>query len=169
LDHSGLTARDPRKSEKEKASSMNRLLPRTLIAAATVLASSLQANAAGTAPDIAYTAPTAAAPIRIDRVDFPPFTSGEHNLLARYITISFTNQQARPATDIVFGMLDSKGRVVDQYEDTGKFSPGVRIAAQVPFDQILDKVSGFEVEDATFADGSTWTKVDNPSRRQSAF
>jgi hypothetical protein len=148
---------------------MNTLLPRTLIAAAAVLASSLQANAAGTAPGLAYTPPTAAAPIRVDRVQLPPFTAGEHNLLPRYITISFTNVQAQPATDIVFGMLDSQGRVVDQYEDAGTFSPGVSIANQVPFDQILDKVSGMDVESATFADGSTWTKNENLSRRQSAF
>jgi hypothetical protein len=148
---------------------MNTLLPRTLVAAAVVLASSLRANAAGTAPDLAYIPPTAAAPIRIDRIDFPPFTSGEHNQLARYITISFSNQQAQAATDIVFGMLDGEGRVVDKYEDTGTFSPGVKIAAQVPFDQIIDKVSGFDVETATFADGSTWTKTESPTRRQSAF
>ncbi len=148
---------------------MNTLLPRTLIAAAAILASSPQANAAGTAPTLAYAPPAAAAPIRIDRMQLPPFTAGEHNLLPRYITISFTNVQAQPATDIVFGMLDSKGRVVDQYEDSGTFSPGVRIAAQVPFDQILDKVAGFDVEAATFADGSTWTKDENLSRRQSAF
>jgi hypothetical protein len=148
---------------------MNTLLPRTLIAAAAVLASSLQANAAGTAPSLAYTPPTAAAPIRVDRVQLPPFTANEHNQMPRYITVSFTNQQTQPATDIVFGMLDGKGRVVDQYEDNGMFSPGVTIAAQVPFDQVLDHVSGMDVESATFADGSTWTKDENLSRRQSSF
>jgi hypothetical protein len=148
---------------------MNTLLPRTLIAAAAVLATSLQASAAGTAPSLAYTPPTAAAPIRVDGVQLPPFTANEHNQMPRYITVSFTNQQAQPATDIVFGMLDGKGRLVDQYEDTGTFAPGVRIAAQVPFDQILDHVTGMDVEAATFADGTTWTKNENPSRRQSAF
>jgi hypothetical protein len=152
---------------------MNPLLPRTLIAAATVLASSMQVDAAGTAPNVAYTPPTAAAPqaapIRVDRVQLPPFTPSEHNLLPRYITISFTNVQTQPATDVVLGMLDSKGRIIDQYEDAGKFAPGVTIASQVPFDQILDKVSGAEVEAVTFADGSTWTKDQNLSRRQSTF
>jgi hypothetical protein len=152
---------------------MNTLLPRTLVAAAAVLATSLQADAAGTAAKVAYTPPTAAAPqaapIRIDRMDLPHFTAGEHNLLARYITVSFTNVQAQPATDVVLGMLDSKGRVVDQYDDAGTFSPGVQISAQVPFDQILDHVSSFEVEAATFADGSTWTKPENLNRRQSSF
>ncbi len=148
---------------------MNTLLPRTLIAAAAVLAGTVQANAAGTAANLAYTPPAATAPIRIDQMQLPPFTAGEHNLLPRYITVSFTNLQTQPATDVVFGMLDSKGRVVDEYENRGTFSPGVKIAAQVPFDQILDKVAGFDVEAATFADGTTWTKDENLSRRQSSF
>jgi hypothetical protein len=148
---------------------MNTLLPRTLFAAAAVLASSTLASAAGTAPNLAYTPPTAAAPVRVDRVQLPPFTPSEHNLMPRYLTISFTNLQSQPATGVTLGLLDSKGRVVDQYDDAGTFSPGVLIAAQVPFDQILDKVSSAEVEAVTFADGSSWTKDENLSRRQSSF
>ena len=148
---------------------MNTLLPRTLIAAAAVLASSMQANAAGTASNVAYTPPAATAPVRVNHVELPHFTAGEYNLMPRHLTISFTNEESQPATGVVLGLLDSKGRVVDEYSDTGMFSPGVLIAAQVPFDQILDKVAGAEVEAVTFADGSTWTKDENLSRRQSAF
>jgi hypothetical protein len=151
---------------------MNTLLPRTLIAAAAVLASSLQASAAGTAPDVAYTPPTAAAqaaPVSIDRLQLPPYTNNEYNLMPRHLTITFTNHQTQPANDVVLGILDAKGRVVDEYEDTGTFSPGVTIAAKVPFDNVLDKVAGADVESVTFADGSTWTKTENLSRRQSAF
>jgi hypothetical protein len=36
-------------------------------------------------------------------------------------------------------------------------------------DQIVDKVSGMDVEAATFADGTTWTRNESSSRHQSAF
>jgi len=148
---------------------MNTLLPRTLVAAAAVLAGTMQANAADTTSNVSYASPTAAAPIQVERVQLPSANAGDNNLMPRYITVSFKNEQAQPATNIVLGMLDSKGRVVDQYEQSGTFSPGVTIASHVPFDRILDKVSNFDVEAVTFADGTTWTKSENFSRRQSAF
>jgi hypothetical protein len=97
----------------------------------------------------------------------------EYNMMPGYIVISFTNESATPATDVVFGLVDGQNRTIHEYDQSGTFAQGIEIVKQLPYDSILDhQLVGAEVDEVTFADGSVWDKpapVTPVIRRQATF
>ncbi|HEV8022447.1 MAG TPA: hypothetical protein VGP41_14325 [Candidatus Lustribacter sp.] len=149
---------------------MNALLARTLILTTAVLATSAGANADPV--QVGLSLPPAAGPIQVNRVTMPHNTINEFNMLPQNIAISFTNESTKPATDVVFGMLDRQNSTIHEYDERGTFAPGVEIVRQVPWDRIMDHQLGAEVLEVTFADGSVWEKpapAAPVSRRQATY
>jgi hypothetical protein len=138
---------------------MNALIARTLVLTSAVLATSAGANADPAQVGLSLPpAASATSPVRINRVAMPHNSVNEFNMLPQNITVSFTNETATPATDVVLGLVDGQNRTVHQYDERGSFAPGAEIVEKLPWNQIFDHQLGAEVIEVTFADGSTWEK-----------
>jgi hypothetical protein len=124
---------------------MNSLLARTLLASAAVLSLGLAASAGP------------ADPVQVNSIDVAPALGETTGYAPGMLSVSFTNTAATPATEVDFNLLGYNGRVIGRFEDTGSFAPGVVINHSFP-DAALDNKQSVEVEDVTFADGSTWSK-----------
>lgn len=153
---------------------VNTVLARTLILTSAVLATSAAARADSQA--VVLSPPPAVAagsPVRVDGLTFTIAKLQENNMLPAHIVLSFTNERATPATDVVFGLLDGRHRTMHQYDETGTFSQGAQIVKELPFDSVLDRqLTAAEVIEVTFADGTVWEKpapIAPPSRRQASF
>jgi hypothetical protein len=111
-------------------------------------------------------------PIQLDGVQFTPVIGGEDDVGGDYgvpfgkATVAFTNLASQPATDVILSLRDPHGRVLDFANDSGTFSPGTVIRYSFPT-RYADGSVHAEIDQATFADGSTWYP-DQPavSRRQ---
>jgi hypothetical protein len=107
------------------------------------------------APAIASTNQSQVGPIHIDTVALYPGSSPYDGIfIPGFLQIAFTNANSTPATEIVFA-FESKGYVVDRFDDVGSFAQSVSIK------HIIRNVNGknieqVAVEKATFADGTVW-------------
>jgi hypothetical protein len=125
---------------------MKTLLARTLLASAAVLSVTLAASAG-----------PAESPIQINRIDVAPSLGESTEFAPGRIAISFTNTEATPATAVDFEVHGYNGRVIGRIEDTGTFTQGAVINHSFS-DGALDNRQSVDVENVTFADGSTWSK-----------
>jgi hypothetical protein len=117
-------------------------------------------------PVLASAADMQSGPIHINALSFSGgFSSDsdgdEANLLPGFANISFTNQNAVKATDVVFA-LETNGFVIDRFNDVGSFTPGVTIHHSFPESQPNDTMR-VAVAEATFADGTVWQNPDVPA------
>jgi len=122
-----------------------KMLVRALLGASIAVSSALTAAAA----DLA-------SPIRLDSVQIAPTLNDGVEVNPGLASIAFTNTAPVPATNITFDVLGYDGRVINQYEDVGTFSPGVTIRHTFP-DHNLDTDQQIKVESVRFADGAIWT------------
>jgi hypothetical protein len=152
---------------------MNRHFAQTLFIGSIALALPLGANAADTSVSSALTpgASTAAGqanPIRITDIQVTKAWHTEDKFTQpRMVTITFANQNALPATEIVFDLRDSGGRIINQYRDAGKYAQGKSITHGF-FDVHVPRRFQMDAAKVTFEDGSVWTASEEaaPVRRQ---
>lgn len=116
--------------------------------AITLLGASLAAS-----PAIASAAP-ATAPVGIDGVTA---TGASDHAAQPQILVSFTDHDARTATDVVFVALDGN-EVVNSFEDRGQFAPGVQVEST--FEDLASTSETLRVARVTFADGTSWSATD---------
>jgi hypothetical protein len=117
-------------------------------------------------PALASAADMQSGPIHINELTFTGgFSSDADGDDATYLpsaaNISFTNQNAVTATDVVFA-LETQGYVVDRFNDVGSFAPGVTIRHHFGETQLTDNMR-VAVAQATFADGTVWQNPDVPA------
>jgi hypothetical protein len=118
------------------------------------------------APALASAADMQSGPIHINGLTFSGgFSSDadgdEATFLPGFANISFTNQNALTATDVVFA-LETHGYVIERFNDVGSFAPGVAIHHSFPETQ-PDDTMRVAVAEATFADGTVWQNPDVPA------
>jgi hypothetical protein len=87
----------------------------------------------------------------------------------RMVNITFANQSPLTATEIVFSLRDSGGRVINQYKDVGKYTQGQSVTHGF-FDLHVPQRFQMSAVKVTFADGSVWATTEQtpPSRRQAS-
>jgi hypothetical protein len=103
-------------------------------------------------------------PIQVNNVQFTAQATAEDTYGPENADISFTNNGSMPATEVLFEVKED-GNVVDFYDATGTFTPGVAI------DNSFASLAGIKSEpDAhvivsrvMFADGSVWANPDEAS------
>jgi len=78
--------------------------------------------------------------------------------------IAFTNQYRFPATEVVFA-LETRGYVLDRFDDVGSFATGVTIKHTFGESESNSELR-VAVEKATFADGTVWVNPDVPQVTQ---
>jgi hypothetical protein len=114
------------------------------------------------APAFASAADMQTGPIQINTVRLYGGTSTDGNdsttVLPGTAVISFTNQSAATATDVVFA-LETKGYIVDRFNDVGSFATGIPIKHTFPEAQPTDDMR-VAVAEATFVDGTVWQNPD---------
>jgi hypothetical protein len=120
-------------------------------------------------PALSSAADTQSGPIHINQLSFSGgFSSDadgdEATILPGFAIISFTNQSAVKATDIVFA-LETNGYVTDRFNDVGSFAPGVAIHHSFPETQPSDTMR-VAVAQASFADGTVWKNPDVPAPQE---
>lgn len=105
-------------------------------------------------PALASAADNQSAPIRLDNVQVEQSYGPQNDFNPGLVTVSFTNENDSPATDIIFA-LEANGRIIDRFEDVGSYAKGesVRHSFQDIQDNNNQQVA---VEKVTFADGSVW-------------
>ncbi len=131
----------------------SRKISHTMIASKTIAFTVLSAALAA-APAVASAASTTGQPIAIDE---SVATGASDHAPQPQVFVSFTNQDARTATDVVFVALHD-GQIVDSYDERGQFSPGAEIATT--FDDLGYSPEKLKVASVTFADGTTWNAPD---------
>jgi hypothetical protein len=141
---------------------MNKLLARTVLATSLALAAPAAVQAADAHGSLAVTPAAPAAttqvnPIRITDVQVvKAWDDHTHGSFAGMMNVTFTNTNPVTATEILFVLRDQGGRVIDQYEDVGKYAQGQSFSHGF-FDVEMTRQLQIEAEKATFADGSVWT------------
>jgi hypothetical protein len=83
---------------------------------------------------------------------------GQGNILPGALNISFTNENAATATNVVFA-VETHGYVIKSFNDAGSFAPGVAIRHSFPEAQPSGDMR-VAVAKATFTDGSVWQNPD---------
>ena len=111
------------------------------------------------APALA-SAETQSGPIRVDGVQLISQSTSEYDVAPVAARISFTNQGASPATDVVFALESNSGYVLDTYDDVGSFAPGVAVHHSFNDHNLAGDGQRVAVAKATFADGTTWINPD---------
>jgi hypothetical protein len=121
------------------------------------------------APALASAAPVQAGPIRLDSVSVDPaYPNLDQPRIPGFVTVDYTNENAVPATHILFDLENADGKLIDQFEDVGTFSHGAAIRHVFP-DLKEDTNQQVAVDTVDFADGSSWSRpLPTPvqSRRQ---
>jgi hypothetical protein len=114
----------------------------------------------------AFAADVQSGPIHIDSVQVHGGITSDANdntiIVPGSTAISFTNQYALPATDVVF-VVENHGAIVDRFDDAGSFATGVTINHEFAENEAGPELR-VAVEKATFADGTVWA---NPAVAQS--
>jgi hypothetical protein len=122
------------------------------------------------APALASAATTtvnAPSPVRLDNVQIAQYYGQFNNYFPGLVTVSFTNQAAKPVTNIVFDLEANDGQVLRQYDDAGNYAQGSTVRHSFS-DTEVGAGQSLAVESVTFADGTVWNNADTmPSRRQS--
>lgn len=122
------------------------------------------------APAFAAAADAQAGPIHINSVQLYGGTFSDDldrtTILPGSAVVSFTNRHAAAATDVVFA-LETKGYVVDRFDDVGSFATGVTINHTFPEAQPSDDMR-LAVVQATFADGTIWQNTNVPAASKAA-
>jgi hypothetical protein len=111
------------------------------------------------APALA-SADTQSGPIRIDSVHLVAQALTEREVAPDAALISFTNEGASAATDVVFALESESGFVLDTYNDVGSFAPGVSVRHSFSDHNDASRGQQVVVAKATFADGTVWTNPD---------
>lgn len=122
------------------------------------------------APAFASAAPVQADPIHLEGVHVDPAypNTGEYNSYTGLVTVAYKNENAVPATHIVFDLESADGKLIGQFEDFGTFSRGAEIRHTFP-DLQEDSNQQVAVDSVDFADGSSWSSSETTrvySRRQ---
>jgi hypothetical protein len=120
------------------------------------------------APALASAATTVSAPspVRLDNVQIAQYYGQFNDYFPGLVTVSFTNEAAKPVTDVVFD-LEANGQVLRQYDDAGNYAQGSTVRHSF-YDTEVGSGQTLAVESVTFADGTVWNNTDTlPSRRQS--
>lgn len=116
------------------------------------------------APLLASAAAPQMGPIQIDNVAVraPENTSsaGEALVYPGSVKIAFTNNNASPATDVVFALV-SHGYITNRIDDVGSFAPGVTISHE--FLNSDASIADVAVASARFADGTVWNNPAVPA------
>jgi hypothetical protein len=117
-------------------------------------------------PALASAADVQSGPIHINQLTISGGYSADADgdnatIVPGFVNISFTNQNAATATDVVFA-LETHGFVVDRFNDVGSFAPGVAIRHSFPQAQPADDMR-VAVAKATFTDGTVWQNPDVPA------
>ena len=73
------------------------------------------------------------------------------------ITISYVNGGAVPATSVAFAVRI--GKATETIVDKGTFSPGTTITHDFAEGGLFSAASAIEVEQVTFADGTSWQRA----------
>jgi hypothetical protein len=106
----------------------------------------------------AFAADVQSGPIHIDNVRVFGGTTSDANASTIIVPgstgITFTNQYAVPATDVVF-VVENHGAIVDRFDDAGSFATGVTINHEFAENEASPELR-VAVESATFADGTVW-------------
>jgi hypothetical protein len=143
-----MSASDPRilntRADREKVNIMKAQLWKALAVSAIALATPLAASAQ-----------TVSDPIHLDGVQFSPVIGGDYDVPFGQATVDFTNLASQPATDVILSLRAPDGRVLDFANDSGTFSPGTLIRYSFPTRYANGGVHP-EIDQVTFADGSTW-------------
>jgi hypothetical protein len=110
------------------------------------------------APAVAMTAPVQQnAPIRIDDAQVAPLINEDRMYDdGGFVNVTFTNERAVPATDVVFAVENDRNEPVDFIHDRGTFSQGVEIN-HVFSALLLESHLHLAVAGAHFADGTSWS------------
>ncbi len=114
------------------------------------LSAALLSAAVAGAPALASAATSATDPVQINSFQF---ASGNRDTNGSSLTVSYTNENASPATNVIFAAT-SDGQLVNSFEDTGTFSQGVSI--DHTFLDLDATEDALQVEMVTFADGTVW-------------
>jgi hypothetical protein len=114
----------------------------------------------------AFAADVQSGPIHINQLTLSGGYSADPNgdqpnILPGAVNISFTNQNTATATNVVFS-LETHGFVIESFNDTGSFAPGVAIHHSFPEAQPSNGMR-VAVAKATFADGTVWQNPDVPA------
>lgn len=133
------------------------VLAALLLAGAPALASAQDTSTDAAAADTAAV-DMATAPIQVNNVQFTAENTADGSFGPTAAEIAYTNASSEPATEVVFAVT-SDGNVVDMYNDTGTFSPGVQIDHTFPALEAAD-ADQVSVAQVTFADGSVWLNPD---------
>jgi hypothetical protein len=151
---------------------MNRHFAQTLFTGYIALGAPLGANAADTTVPSGLTPAVStvgqADPIRITDIQVTKAWHTEDKFTQpRMVSITFANQNALPATEIIFNLRDTGGRLINQYRDAGKYAQGQSVTHGF-FDVHVPRRFKMNAEKVTFEDGSVWTASEESprSRRQ---
>jgi hypothetical protein len=117
-------------------------------------------------PALASAADMQSGPIHINQVYLSGGYSAdadgdEATYLPGAANVSFTNESATTATDVVFA-LETHGYVFNRFNDVGSFAPGVAIHHRIPETELTDDIR-VAVARATFVDGTVWQNPDVPA------
>lgn len=113
------------------------------------------------APTLASAAAVQVAPITLDSTSIAQAID-EDSFQPGMVSVRFTNQNKVAATDVVFKLVDGSGNILAQYEDVGSYPQGATIRRNFR-DTHLDNNQQLEVDQISFADGTSWSA---PSSKQ---
>jgi hypothetical protein len=119
------------------------------LAASVAVGALLAGNSAG-----AFAADAQSQPIYINDVQAISQSTTDRSTMPIATQIAFTNEYSAAATHVVF-LLESRGAVVDRFDDVGTFAPGVLVRHRFP-EIGLGGATSVVVAAASFADGTTW-------------
>jgi hypothetical protein len=108
------------------------------------------------APSFAFAETVQVSPIRIDRVEIEQSNEVYNQFEPGLVSVTFTNTNAAAATDVVFDLLGYDGAIIAQYNDVGTFAQDQPVRQRFPDIHIHDNQQ-LEVDQVTFADGTSWS------------
>jgi hypothetical protein len=112
----------------------------------------------GGAPALASASGMPSGPVKLDSVQFNQAYTPDQTFDPGMATIAFTNTGSVPATDVVFAVT-SNGNIVDAYDASGSFAPGVTVSKAFPSAEPASD-QNVVVQSVTYADGSVWSNPD---------
>lgn len=114
----------------------------------------------GGAPALASADEIQSGPVQLDNVQFNQTLTPDQTYDPGMARIAFTNTGSMPATEVVFAVKSPDGNVVDEYDASGTFAPGITISKNFPSTQPAPE-NDVSVESVTYADGSVWINPDS--------
>jgi hypothetical protein len=117
----------------------------------------------GGTPALASADEMQAGPIQLNSVQSTQTLTSDATEDPGTARIAFTNNGSMPATDVVFAVTSPDNQVVDVYDASGSFAPGVTVSKIFASDTLANPTdANVTVQSVTYADGSTWVNPDLP-------